>query len=115
MRVDMIGRACGTCRSSPCDGFCDDPDSVAQGEDGFRAESFGTDAQCFEVMGYVPTETSPRIVCWESGSRTLRVNGETVPCLTDEGYPLEPHPQGAYCVQVSAGDPPHAGFLLPTR
>jgi hypothetical protein len=104
-----------TCRNSPCDGLCFNPQSISQADDGFRAENFGTDAQCYEVQGYIPTETSSRIVCWNFGDRTLTVNGQTVECLADNGYDLEQTTDGVYCVSVSAGDPDNAGFILPIR
>jgi hypothetical protein len=103
-----------TCRSSPCDGLCSNPQSISQADDGFRAENFGTGAQCYEVVGYIPTETSSRIVCWNFGDRTLQVNGENVQCLADAGYDLVQTTDGVYCVSVSAGDPDNAGFILPT-
>lgn len=89
---------------------------VTLGSDGFRKEGFGTGAHCYEVRGYEPTETSPRIVCWNfAGDRSLKVNGATVACVQNEGVPLMKKRADGYCVQVGAGNAADAGFLLPTR
>ena len=88
---------------------------MAPGVDGFRVEPLGTGAHCFEVEGYMPTETTPRIVCWEfQGGRSLRVNGQSVACVQNDGVALSEPRAGGYCIQVSAGDAEFAGILLPT-
>ena len=43
------------------------------------------------------------------------MNGENVPCQTDEGYPLYEQRGGGYCVQVGQGGGNDAGFLFPIR
>ena len=107
----------GTCLLSPCDKLCNPSESVALGDDGFRVEPLGSGNRCLEVKGYEPTATSARIVCWNlDGSRTLRVNGSKVACLTGDGVPLGDERAGGYCVQVSAGpNPNNAGLILPTK
>jgi hypothetical protein len=106
----------GECLRSPCDKICTGPENVSLGEDGFRVEPLGTSSRCFEVNGYMPTETSSRIVCWNfQGGRSLRVNGQQVACLTGDGVALDDPRAGGYCVQVGAGQSSSAGFLLPTK
>jgi hypothetical protein len=84
--------------------------------DGYRVDPLGTAERCFEVVNYLPTETEERIVCWNfDGSRTLQVNDQSVPCLTDAGYALGHQRGGGSCVEVGEGGADDAGFLLPTR
>jgi hypothetical protein len=105
----------GECLSGPCDGICNNPEYVTAAHDGYRVDPLGTAQRCFEVLNYHPTETNERIVCWNfDGSRSLRVNGYNVPCLTDEGHALTQQRGGGYCVQVGQGASNTAGFLLPT-
>jgi hypothetical protein len=87
---------------------------LSQGGDGFRADNIGTAERCFEVQGYTPTGTIPRIVCWNFDSgRTLQVNGQSIDCLNFAGYLLSVRRAGGYCVQVSAGGGQDAGFVFP--
>jgi hypothetical protein len=105
-----------TCMTGPCDGICNDPEMVNMTDDGFRVDPLGTSARCFEVTGYEPVETNKRVVCWEfHNGRTFRVNGQTVPCLENEGYPMATDRAGGYCVQVGEGLAEFAGFLFPLR
>jgi hypothetical protein len=84
--------------------------------EGFRVDPLGTTARCFEVRNYHPTETDPRIVCWEfQAGRSLAVNNESTPCLQNEGSPLGPERADGYCVEVGAGGAEFAGFLFPLR
>jgi hypothetical protein len=102
--------------NGPCDGICDDPEYVSLSGDGSRVVPLGTAARCFYVEDYHPTETTERIVCWNfAADRSLRVNGDNVPCRTDEGHPLNEQRGGGYCVQVGQGGGNDAGFLFPTR
>jgi hypothetical protein len=102
--------------ASPCDGICNGPTHVNAGSDGFRVEPLGSAAGCYEVRDYEPATVAPRIVCWEfQAGRTLRVNGQSTPCLTGAGATLPPIRADGYCVQVSAGGADFAGFIFPTR
>jgi hypothetical protein len=104
------------CLEGPCDGLCNNPTVISGTGEGFRADDIGTGAGCWEIEGYLPSETEPRIVCWEfAGGRQLRVNGSTVPCTTGYGQSLASDRGGAggYCVQINAGDHEFAGFILP--
>jgi hypothetical protein len=106
----------GECLSSPCENLCNSPETVSEGAEGFRVDDLGTDARCFEVWGYAPTETNARIVCWEFwDGRSLRVNGMDAQCVADEGYALGDQRGGGYCVEVGAGDADFAGFMLPNE
>jgi hypothetical protein len=116
------GKACrpeqlciqGTCKSSPCDDLCTNPEVLHGDASGFRKDPLGTGASCFAVKGYEPTKTIPKIVCWNFDSeRTLTVNGQRVPCMKDPGYALTVQPDAWYCVQVSAGGADYAGFVFP--
>jgi hypothetical protein len=79
-------------------------------------EPLGLGSHCFEVDEYEPNATDRRVVCWEfQGGRSLRVNGTSHPCLTDDGSLLGPPRAGGYCIQVTAGGSNFAGVLLPTR
>jgi hypothetical protein len=103
------------CLKSPCDGLCT-PELVSLSSDGFRVDPLGTSARCLEVSGYQPTLTNARIVCWNfDASRTLKVNGQTVACVTNAGVPLTSERAGGYCVQVGMGGASDAGVLLPTK
>jgi hypothetical protein len=104
------------CLASPCDGICNNPTNVSSSGDGFRVEPLGTAAGCYEVRRYNPTQTEPRIVCWEfQAGRTLRVNGQSTQCLSGAGAPLPGVRADGYCVQVGAGGAEFAGILFPTR
>jgi hypothetical protein len=106
----------GECLRGPCDKLCSPAENVAEQSDGFRVEPLGSGTRCLEVKGYAPTKTNPRIVCWNlDGSRTLRVNGTQVACVTGEGVPVGDPRGGGYCVQVTPGpNPNNAGLILPT-
>lgn len=121
---------CGTCDSPcgdgqgctggqcgrPCDGTCPSPEAMTTTDDGFRVEPLGTTARCFEVVGYDPSATNPRLVCWPADSgRTFQVNGQTLPCVDVDGAALPSPRFGGYCVQVMAGSPDWGGILLPTE
>jgi hypothetical protein len=102
--------------TGPCDDICANPDLVTLSEDGYRVDPLGMAARCFYVVDYHPTETNERIVCWNfEASRSLRVNGQDVPCVTDAGHALGTQRGGGYCVQVGEGDGNDAGFLFPVR
>jgi hypothetical protein len=104
------------CLAAPCDGICSSPTNVPLRSDGFRIEPLGTAAGCYEVRNYNPMQTNPRIVCWEfQDGRTLRVNGQTTPCVANGGTPLPGIRADGYCVQVGAGGAEFAGILFPTR
>lgn len=106
----------GKCLKSPCDGLCTGAEQVLLAADGFREENFGTTEHCYEVQSYEPTETNPRIICWNfSSSRTLIVNGAVIPCTADAGQPLTKKRAGGYCVQVGRGGNVDAGFLFPIK
>lgn len=112
----------GQCAGGPCDGLCDNavPNNPVREEgvdvegwedDGYRIFNGGSDlSACYEVLGYEPTETPPRIVCW-GGSGPLRVNGEDVSCTDQYGVEINDPRVGGYCVEV-LGDV--EGILLPT-
>ena len=61
-------------------------------------------------------ETKPRIVCWNfDANRSLKVNGQAVPCLVDAGFVLDTSRAGGYCIQVGPGGSGSAGLLLPVE
>jgi len=101
----------GECLRSPCDKLCSNPSAFVLDATGYRAEHIGTGMRCFETTAYHPSATEPRIVTWEMGGRTVRVNGVQIP--TNQNVSLESERAGGYCVQVSAGVPDYSGFLLP--
>jgi hypothetical protein len=106
----------GACFNGPCDDLCQNPTVLNATGEGFRADDIGTNSRCWEVRGYLPAETEPRIVCWEfAGGRQLRVDGVAVPCTTGYGQVLETErgAEGGHCIQVTAGDHEFAGFILP--
>jgi hypothetical protein len=107
----------GLCKSAPCEGLCANPETVIESSEGFRADQLKQDEHCLAIAPYLPTQTEARIVCWNfDAKRTLRVNGEAVPCRSGDGYKLlTPQRDGWYCVQVGAGAYDYAGILLPLR
>jgi hypothetical protein len=118
------GKACASgsfctnkmCLRSPCDGLCSPPETVSLSVDGFRVDPLGTAGRCLEISGYAPTATNSRIVCWNfDATRSLKVNGVTVPCLTDAGFALTSERAGGYCVQIGPGGATDAGVLLPIK
>jgi hypothetical protein len=112
------GQTCvgGTCKVSPCDGLCTNPEMISATSDGFRMEPLGQTERCIAIEGYIPTQTNPRIVCWniDTTTRSLKVDGQSVSCLTGNGFALSQLSAGWYCIQVAAGGDSSAGLLLPT-
>jgi len=106
----------GQCLKSPCDLLCTDPEQVSLQDGGFRVDPVGTKERCLEVKGYAPTQTNARIVCWNfEANRSLKVNGQAVPCLVDAGFVLDTSRAGGYCIQVGGGGTVSAGLLLPVE
>jgi hypothetical protein len=101
----------GACVSSPCDGLCSDIVNVESGTDGYRMDNIGTAERCFEVVGFQRTMNAAVLICWNFASgRTLEVNGNATPCMTEPGTTLGGERAGGYCVKAGAGQFDYAGF-----
>lgn len=116
----MCGNACaqgvvcdtGICIDAPCTGLCANPRTFVLNQDGWRADNIGTAAACFASPPEYTAENG-KLICWQFEERTLRVNGQPLPCKAEPGEPLAmPRRGGGYCVQVSSGSPDFAGFKL---
>ncbi|HEX5099267.1 MAG TPA: hypothetical protein VFV94_07190 [Polyangiaceae bacterium] len=103
------------CVASPCDKLgCGSIQMAANSGGGMRKDSVGTTNDvCVEVQSYTPnTGYAPAINCWNTDSRTAKVNEVTVTCGSDQPLTM-PRRKGGYCVHFGPGQKPEAGFVLP--
>jgi len=105
----------GVCRSSPCDGVCETFTTIhLMPTKGYKTTAnLGTGESCTEVIGYEPVNP-PSFVCWNVTSpRTVELNGVVQTCDVGGREFDVPLRVGGYCVHVTAGQKPEAGFEFP--
>lgn len=106
----------GVCRSSPCDGVCATFNTInLTPGDGYKTlVNLGTAESCTEVIGYDPSPKPTTFVCWNiDAPRTIALNGEAQTCNVGGREFEVPLRVGGYCVHLTAGQKPEAGFEFP--
>jgi hypothetical protein len=94
--------------ATPCTGLCDDPISISTSGGSYYSGFLGSNATCHE--SYQPMTT---FLCGNIGpSRTMRINGQQVPCSLGVPVTVPSQRHGGYCVQTDAGPYDRAYFTF---
>jgi len=103
------------CEPSPCEGICSPTELVnLEPGQGYKRDNLGSGEVCVQIVGYDPSPSPPRLVCWNLvPPRTLVLNEVTVACDGIEQELDIALRAGGYCVHVSPGETQFAGFEFP--
>lgn len=99
-QVAVSFKAVQTSGSGPCANYCANPIDKTSGQSG----NVGTGAVCHEIKRSLNGGN-----CYNMSGRTLSVNGVEQSC---SGWQLPAQENGGYCVQITAGGVPWAGYSV---
>lgn len=99
-QIAVSFKAVPTSGSGPCANYCANPVDATSGQSG----NVGTGAVCHEIKRSLNGGN-----CYNMAGRTLSVNGVEQSC---SGWQLPAQENGGYCVEITAGGVPWAGYSV---